>query len=624
MSGRAARRSVAVLAVLGVLLVGPGANAATPQQLFATDSSGMLKVNVVCAHNARQYGSGFLLGPNVMMTARHVLVDEVTGKSCAATVVQDGTRRSSHVVRWMAIRATHSGSPTDLAIGVLAQPLTGYNFTVSSASPKIGRLVVALGYGLKQPLSLNQGHVKKLLVHDSVRLIEMDLAEVEGASGGPILDANGKVIGLVQVGAEGEQVSVDVPHLVGDNPTQFCFDDALGHASTICPRHGAGAPLLSTDGPPAICAGLTIDLPFDDCPKFADDATGVVHLSAQCPKAGAEGGSGFLLGPRLVMTARSVLIDPDTAANCPTTAVQTLTGKSVRVVRWMGLQIAGSNTSTDIALAILASPLQGYHFAISPVSPEPGQTVHVLNYILGFPETFNKAHVVKLPTENGVRQIEVGLRLVAGDGGGPIVNAHNQVVGLTQWGSTTVANLLSVDLANITDGDPTQLCFGDAWAQVSTICLPGKHSQPATFVRDTTPEICGSVASDPPFSLCQFAGASASPTITSCWVSADTSPDSSDQVTQVSDVYPAVYFHAQLAEPGTSETTESLAITSPDGTVTNLVTNRSIGPVGANFWNGPLGWNHGATGHVADGVWTYKMTLSSGATCSATFTTASG
>jgi hypothetical protein len=126
--GQALIRSVAVLVVLSAILVSPAANAATPQQLYSADSSGMLKITVVCGHKAHQYGSGFLLGPKLMMTARHVLVDPITGKSCTATAKQDGTRKAVRIVRWMAIRDTRSSSATDIAIGVLATPVTGTTF----------------------------------------------------------------------------------------------------------------------------------------------------------------------------------------------------------------------------------------------------------------------------------------------------------------------------------------------------------------------------------------------------------------------------------------------------------------------------------------------------------------
>jgi len=79
------------------------------------------------------------------MTARHVLIDG-KGRPCTAKVVQDGTGRSFGWCGGWRFELLVEG-PTDLALAVLASPLTGYRFSISSASPKSGQLVIALGYG---------------------------------------------------------------------------------------------------------------------------------------------------------------------------------------------------------------------------------------------------------------------------------------------------------------------------------------------------------------------------------------------------------------------------------------------------------------------------------------------
>jgi len=224
-------RFLTILAL--VATVCSAARAVTPEQLFAADASGMVQITAHCA-NGVQHGSGFLLGPRVVMTARHVLVD-ARGRPCSAMVVQQGTGRAARVSRWMAIAVKPSNAPADLAIATLDTPLTGHDFSISAASPTVGQLVVALGYALEQPLSLNQGHVISRPTAPGVRLLEMSLLEAGGASGGPILNASGRVIGITQFGGLGGLTeSVDLAHLDDGAAAQLCFGFIAAQRSTLC------------------------------------------------------------------------------------------------------------------------------------------------------------------------------------------------------------------------------------------------------------------------------------------------------------------------------------------------------------------------------------------------------
>ena len=286
-----------------VLLSAAGARAATPAQLFATDASGMVKIEVVCPDGELQQGSGFLLGPRVVMSARHVFVDQ-KGRECSASAVQEGSGKRVRVQSWMALRSSASNEPTDLALVLLAAPLAGYNFSISTTSPKPGQRVIALGYALGQPLSLNQGHLSRLLTRNKVTLLLMALLEAGGASGGPILDSAGKVIGLDQAGMTGYELAVDVPRLVRDDPGQLCFGVVAGQQATICGPGAHTHPLLERDGAPQLCEGVALDLPFQSCPKLPigyELQFGVLGLESQCPQSGRSMGSGFLLGPRLMI-----------------------------------------------------------------------------------------------------------------------------------------------------------------------------------------------------------------------------------------------------------------------------------------------------------------------------------
>jgi V8-like Glu-specific endopeptidase len=591
------------------LVLGAAASADTPEQLFSADASGMVKVTVSCpTTKGTDQGSGFLLGPTLIMTARHVMVDPESGRNCTGTVVQEGTRTHARIVRWMAI-GTKAKAATDLALAVLSTPLTGHYFSISRVSPKPHALVVILGYALGQPLSLNQGHVSKLTTNNHVRLIEMAVLEAGGASGGPILDATGDVVGVDQFGGSGLAATVDLARLAHNDPGSFCFGVATGQNATICSAGTHGAPVLAEDGPPQTCVGIALDLPFENgCPMYADDLRGMVQLTSKCPKTWL--GTGFLLGPRLVMTARSELIDPDTGAQCTTTVLPFGSLKPVRVEKWMAVQVPDPLTSTDVAIAVLATPVKGYYFMLGATSPKAGQILHSLTRLYPLPSSHNKARVVKGIKANGIRVLELSGGLQDGGGGGPIVDASNEVVGVAQWGSTT--KTLGIDLPRLTQGDPTHLCFGDAKGLPSSIC-PALAGAPVVLAQDAPVQICNGHAAVPPYTTCPAV-------VSDCWLSSADSADKTLTVTQLADTdTTGVYFMQQLAYQPSNGTTLAVNVKTPAGTVDAL----AFGPVPETksqtplLVAGPLRLDKLAA-TFNDGTYTVTVTASDGSNCSAT------
>lgn len=618
------RRFLLLVVLAAAALVATSAQADTPEALFAADSSGLLRIDVHCPGDKpgfRFEGSGFLLGARVAMTARHVLVDD-QGRSCTAKALQEGTGKSSQIVRWMALRVTHSKAPTDLAIAVLGTPLTGHNFSISPTSPARGKLVIAFGYALNQPLSLNQGHVAKLVTTNKIRLLSMNLLEAGGASGGPILDTAGDVVGLTQFNALGDQLSVDLAHLVRGSPSQLCFGIVAGQAATICNgAHATG--LLEPDGPPQVCFdGLTAALPFERCLTVPPTALGVVSLDARCPKYGDSENTGFLIGPRLVMTSLSALIDPDTAKSCSTTAFQDLTFKSDRVLRWMGVQQTDGRVSTDVAIAVLASPLQANYFSLSKSSPRAGQTIHRLDSLYDTPTAKNRGQVTKLITRSGVRQFQLHAPFDSTSAGSPILDAAGRVVGIAQAFLTKPREFYSVDLAHLTRNDPGQFCFGLAAQYPSTVCPTRKAATPTILSSVGAPEVCGKVVSLPPFTYCTEASkapvdAPASSSLytklkfTGCWITTANSFDESKEDPSISDINPQVYFVYQFNEL-LAGVNISLTATDPAGTV-HVVGDGAL-PIGNP---GSTMWRNGAIqllklDPVPDGTWKFVIDVSSG------------
>jgi hypothetical protein len=228
------------LAVAVTLAVAPASRGASPAQIYTDDSSGMVQTLSDC--DSGQYvGSGFLIGPRVMITALHVLEDEHgSGNACATTVVQNGTGRRARVVKWDRYYSSSRKDfrTTDFAVALLDTSLSGYYFRLASAPPGAGTPVVALGYSLGEGLSLNQGHVVEATRSGGVPELVLDLLSAGGASGGPILDRNGHVVGLAQraiVSTYASSIfSLDLATFIGGTPRTLCGGVVVGQQATVC------------------------------------------------------------------------------------------------------------------------------------------------------------------------------------------------------------------------------------------------------------------------------------------------------------------------------------------------------------------------------------------------------
>jgi hypothetical protein len=226
----------------------PGtASALTPQQIFSDYSSGMLKVTSVCPTGTYQ-GTGFLIGPQVMVTALHVLIDESSGDApCNVTVAQEGTGQKASVTtysKWYTVSSTDEDS-TDFATAILSSSLAGYYFNLSASSPAAGSSVIGLGYPLGLGLNLAQGTVSaRGTSTGGLPLIAMSILQTHGNSGGPLLNASGYVIGLTQTGVQSFPgagsvtsstiTSLDLARYLNGKPSGLCQGVIATYPSTVC------------------------------------------------------------------------------------------------------------------------------------------------------------------------------------------------------------------------------------------------------------------------------------------------------------------------------------------------------------------------------------------------------
>jgi serine protease Do len=134
-------------------------------------------------------GSGFLLDTRTMATAAHV----VSGAT-AISVEFAGKRQPAEVV---------GVDPTiDVAVLSLTSDVQGHVFQLADEDPQPGTHVAAIGFPLGEPKSLTEGTVSGLGRNISTEsgqfhgLMQTDTAINPGNSGGPLVDIEGRVVGL--------------------------------------------------------------------------------------------------------------------------------------------------------------------------------------------------------------------------------------------------------------------------------------------------------------------------------------------------------------------------------------------------------------------------------------------
>ena len=174
----------------------------TPSQIYAADAAGVVDITVTTtatgpfgpARTAEAEGSGFVVDTSGdIVTNAHV----VEGASSIVVTFTDGTEAQATLVG--------SDPSTDLAVirvDVPAQTLHPLTLADSSAV-RVGDAVVAIGSPFGYAESITSGIVSAVgreieapngaTVTDA---IQTDAAINSGNSGGPLIDASGKVIGV--------------------------------------------------------------------------------------------------------------------------------------------------------------------------------------------------------------------------------------------------------------------------------------------------------------------------------------------------------------------------------------------------------------------------------------------
>jgi S1-C subfamily serine protease len=149
--------------------------------------------NISCGQES--VGSAFAINAHTLVTNRHV----IAGAAVLELDAWDGAAIEADVAQ------ARSGRLVDVGIVSVSQTLPAVAQT--GPAPERGDRVTAVGYPLGGPLTLSPGEVLGYLDGRKLgrfgfdgRVIEISAAIRHGNSGGPLLDARGRVVGVVYAG----------------------------------------------------------------------------------------------------------------------------------------------------------------------------------------------------------------------------------------------------------------------------------------------------------------------------------------------------------------------------------------------------------------------------------------
>jgi hypothetical protein len=202
-------RSVGALALLAVTSLVTASATAAPLKAnrsaldpssFQELSSGITLIRTfTCSGVPTGEGTGFLVGSRVVMTARHV-----THGACRTKVYVDNKWMSVAGVTSWSSRNRNDRTAADITTIRLNGESTGHVFAIRSWSAAIGSNLATIGHPLGNGLSITQGHVMRKGKLSGVPMLAVRLLAAEGGSGSPLLDNNGNVVGILQLGLGGE------------------------------------------------------------------------------------------------------------------------------------------------------------------------------------------------------------------------------------------------------------------------------------------------------------------------------------------------------------------------------------------------------------------------------------
>jgi len=171
----------------------------TRADLFDKASPAVLRLEgTTCAAGVVNAGTGFLIGPDLVVSAAHV----VEGYESMIVTTIDGEERAGTTIGF--------APGQDTALILLDEPVGSTPLAWSEQSPRVGFDISVLGYPLNLDLSVTAGTISgvgRTILFPSgdqiPNVMQTDALTNPGNSGGPWLDETGRVIGLHIAGRDG-------------------------------------------------------------------------------------------------------------------------------------------------------------------------------------------------------------------------------------------------------------------------------------------------------------------------------------------------------------------------------------------------------------------------------------
>ncbi len=173
----------------------PPASKAGWESVFAVAGPAVVRIDVTQCEGSGGSGSGFVVAPDLIMTAAHV----VAGARTVSVRGEAGSLQAAEVIG--------IAPENDVALVRLASPSSATPLSFATELPDRGSSMAVVGFPLyAETLQISEGIMSGLPrpVEYSDQSVEeafvTDAATNPGNSGGPVLDRDGRVLGLVSGG----------------------------------------------------------------------------------------------------------------------------------------------------------------------------------------------------------------------------------------------------------------------------------------------------------------------------------------------------------------------------------------------------------------------------------------